>query len=230
MFRDLPERLAAVRARVAERQSRRGWTHAVRIVAVTKGWGPEAVRAARAAGLADVGENRVQEAMAKLDATSELGLTWHLVGHLQSNKARQAVTRFALIHSVDAIRLGAALEREADKRGSGSRVGVLLQVNVAREPQKFGCAPDEAPALAADLAARSHLELRGLMAMAPFEADEAEQRRVFGGLRALRDRLAAQGLAVEELSMGMSQDYEVAVEEGATILRLGTVLFGERPT
>lgn len=230
MFRDLPERLAAVRACVAERQSRRGWTHPVRIVAVTKGWGPEAVRAARAAGLTDVGENRVQEAMAKQDATSELGVTWHLVGHLQSNKARQAVTRFALIHSVDSIRLGAALDREAEKRGGGGRVGVLLQVNVAREAQKFGCDAEEAPALAADLAARAHLELRGLMAMAPFEADEAEQRRVFGGLSALRERLAAHGLAIDELSMGMSQDYEVAVEEGATILRLGTVLFGERPT
>lgn len=226
---DLPQRLAAVRARVAERQALRGWTHPVRIVAVTKGWGPEAVRAAVAAGLEDVGENRVQEGIAKQDAVGDLGVTWHLIGHLQTNKARQAVSRFGFIHSVDSMRLGAAIDREAAKLSGAGRVGVLLQVNLAREPQKFGCDPRDVMTVAAGLAALPHLELRGLMAMAPYGADEAEQRRVFGGLREMRDRLG-DGVPVTELSMGMSDDLDVAVEEGATIVRLGTVLFGERPT
>lgn len=229
-FRDLPDRLARARERVAAGQARGGWTHPVTIVAVTKGWGPEAVRAAVDAGLTDVGENRVQEALPKQDATAGLPVTWHLVGHLQTNKARQVVSRFGLIHSVDSLRLGDALARAVLQRDGGRPLSVLLQVNQAGEEQKFGCAPSDAAAIARHLQGLPELALVGLMAMAPYTDDVATQRRVFGGVRALRDRLQEEGLVLPELSMGMSGDFEIAAEEGATLLRLGTVLFGERPT
>jgi pyridoxal phosphate enzyme (YggS family) len=168
--------------------------------------------------------------MAKHDAVGALPVNWHFIGHLQTNKVRHVVPRVVLVHSVDSTRLAAALDREAANVGREELLGVLLQVNLAREPQKFGCAAGEAPDVARAIATLPRLALRGLMAMAPYEADEAEQRRVFGGLRGLRDRLGEEGLAMKELSMGMSGDFEIAVEEGATILRLGTVLFGERST
>lgn len=223
----LPGNLARVREAIADVQAREGLRGEVRIVAVTKGHPPEAVRAALAAGLPDVGENRVQEAIAKQACLSGVPVRWHLVGHLQTNKAKLVPGRFVLVHSVDSLRVAEALSQAVERHGGG-RLPVLVQVNVAREPQKSGCAPEEAEAVAAAVVGRPALELRGLMAMAPLTDDERVQRRVFAGLRAVRDRLEASGYRLPELSMGMSGDFRAAVAEGATILRLGTVLFGER--
>jgi PLP dependent protein len=227
-FGALPERLAHVRAEIARRQAAAGRTDPVTIVAVTKGFGLDAVAAARAAGLTDLGENRVQEALEKIDAPAGRGASWHLIGHLQRNKAKHVPGRFALVHSLDSL----ALAQELDKRAAvlGARVRVLLQVNVAGEEQKSGCPPAEAPALAHRVAALPHLALEGLMTIAPFTEDEELQRRTFRGLRSLRDALKEDGLWLATLSMGMSADYGIAVEEGATVIRLGTVLFGPRAT
>src|SRR5438552_1493794 len=225
-FGALPERLAHVRAEIARRQAAAGRTDPVTIVAVTKGFGLEAVEAALAAGLADVGENRVQEALEKLDTPVGRRAKWHLVGHLQRNKAKHVAGRFALIHSLDSADLADELDRRAAGRGVTQRV--LLQVNVAGEAQKSGCAPGDAPALARRIAALPHLALEGLMTIAPFTADEELQRGAFRALRALRDVLKEEGLWLPTLSMGMSADYGTAVEEGATVIRLGTVLFGPR--
>ena len=224
-FEALPERLAQVRAEIA-----RLAPQPVTIVAVTKGFGTDAVRAARDAGLADIGENRVQEAVQKQeelgDGSRELGIRWHLIGHLQRNKAKVVPGRFELVHSVDSIELATELERRAQ-----APLRVLLQVNVARESQKSGCTLEEAPSQARQVAALKHLRLEGLMTLAPFTDDEDVQRRTFRGLRVLRDRIKEEeGLWLPTLSMGMSGDYASAVLEGATVIRLGTALFGPRQT
>jgi pyridoxal phosphate enzyme (YggS family) len=225
-FGDLPERLGRVRADIARHQAIGGWSHPVTIIAVTKGFGPEAVAAAAAAGLQDVGENRVQEAVAKMDATVGLGMRWHLIGHLQRNKAKLVPGRFALVHSVDSLELADELERRA--AAAGTEVAVLVQVNVAREAQKSGIEPEDLPPLARAVRQRAHLRLEGLMTMAPFTDDVDVQRRTFRGLRTLRDALQEEGLWLPTLSMGMSGDFATATEEGATAVRLGTVLFGPR--
>jgi pyridoxal phosphate enzyme (YggS family) len=224
-FPALPGRLARVREAVAAHQAVGGWSHAVRIVAVTKTHGPEAVRAAAAAGLSDVGENRVQEAVQKQDALSGTDIRWHLIGTLQRNKAKHAVGRFALIHSVDRLDLAAEIDRRV---ASGARQAVLVQVNCSDEPQKGGVEPDALPELLDALAPLERLEVRGLMTMSALTDDVHEQRRAFRRLRELRDAAQQSGHALPELSMGMSGDFPVAVEEGATMIRLGTVLFGER--
>ena len=224
-FPALPGGLAWVREAVATHQAIGGWTHAVRIVAVTKTHGPEAVRAAAAAGLTDIGENRVQEAMEKQDALAGVRVDWHLIGTLQRNKARHAVGRFALIHSVDRLDLAAELDRRA---AEGSRQAVLVQVNCSDEPQKGGVEPDGLPALLDTLGGLARLEVRGLMTMSALTDDVGEQRRAFRRLRELRDAGERSGHRLPELSMGMSGDFTVAVEEGATMIRLGTLLFGER--
>jgi pyridoxal phosphate enzyme (YggS family) len=224
-FPALPGSLARVRETVARRQEAGGWTHPVRIVAVTKTHGPEAVRAALAAGLTDVGENRVQEALQKQDALPGLPVAWHLIGTLQRNKARHAVGRFALIHSVDRAELATELDRRVPP---GERQAVLVQVNCSGEAQKGGVEPEGLPALLEELAGLSRLDVRGLMTMSALTGDVAEQRRAFRLLRELRDAAERSGARLPELSMGMSGDYPAAVEEGATMIRLGTVLFGER--
>jgi pyridoxal phosphate enzyme (YggS family) len=224
-FPALPGRLARVREAVAAHQAVGGWSHAVRIVAVTKTHGPEAVRAAAAAGLSDVGENRVQEAVQKQDALSGTDIRWHLIGTLQRNKAKHAVGRFALIHSVDRLDLAAEIDRRV---ASGARQAVLVQVNCSDEPQKGGVEPDALPELLDALAPLERLEVSGLMTMSALTDDVHEQRRAFRRLRELRDAAQQSGHALPELSMGMSGDFPVAVEEGATMIRLGTVLFGER--
>jgi pyridoxal phosphate enzyme (YggS family) len=224
-FPALPNSLARVRETVARHQVVAGWSHPVRIVAVTKTHGPEAVRAAVAAGLADVGENRVQEALQKQDLLTDVAVAWHLIGTLQRNKARHAVGRFALIHSVDRLDLAT----ELDRRASGSaRQAVLVQVNCSDEPQKGGVEPDGLSVLLDALAALERLDVRGLMTMSALTDDATEQRRAFRRLRELRDAAEQGGHRLPELSMGMSGDYPVAVEEGATMIRLGTVLFGAR--
>ena len=225
-FRALPQRLAHVRAEIARRQQAGGWTHPVTLVAVTKGFGLDAVEAALAAGLPELGENRVQEALEKIDTPAGARATWHLIGHLQRNKAKQVPGRFALVHSVDSTALALELERRAAETGVTQRV--LLQVNVAAETQKTGCPPGEAPALARAAAALPHVKLEGFMTMAPFTIDESVQCRTFRSLRVLRDALQEEGLWLPALSMGMSGDYGAALEEGATMLRLGTALFGPR--
>ena len=224
-FPALPGSLARVREAVATHQAIGGWTHPVRIVAVTKTHGPEAVRAAVAAGLTDIGENRVQEAMEKQDALAGVRVDWHLIGTLQRNKARHAVGRFALIHSVDRLDLAAELDRRA---AEGDRQAVLLQVNCSDEPQKGGVEPGGLPALLEALSRFARIEVQGLMTMSALTDDVAEQRRAFRRLRELRDASERLGHRLPELSMGMSGDFAVAVEEGATMIRIGTLLFGER--
>ncbi|MGH7508713.1 MAG: YggS family pyridoxal phosphate-dependent enzyme [Gemmatimonadales bacterium] len=223
-FPGLPARLAVVRETVARCQAARGWRHPVRIVGVTKTHGPAAVRAAVAAGLRDIGESRVQEALQKQEALSDLKLEWHLVGTLQRNKARHA-SRFALIHSIDRLDLAAEVERRLPP---GSSQSVLVQVNCSGEPQKGGISPEALPGLLDQLQRLERIEVQGLMTMSALTEDQAEQRRAFRVLRELRDSAERSGHRLPELSMGMSGDYPIAVEEGATMIRLGTVLFGER--
>jgi pyridoxal phosphate enzyme (YggS family) len=224
-FPGLADRLASVRDRIRYHQARGGWAHPVRIVAVTKAQGAEAVRAALAAGLEDVGENRVQEALAKQEQLPDVPVRWHLIGSLQRNKARHAAGRFVLIHSIDRADLAQELDR---RMAEGSRQAVLVEVNCSGEAQKAGVDPAALPALLEVIAALPRLELRGLMTLAALSGEESIQRAAFGRLRELRDRMRAAGHPVSELSMGMSGDYTVAVEEGATMIRLGTLLFGER--
>ena len=224
-FPELPARLAQAREAIHRHQALGGWRHPVKIVAVTKTHGADAVRAAVAAGITAVGENRVQEALAKQDQLADVAVDWHLIGTLQRNKARHAVGRFALIHSVDRLDLARELARRV---APGARQAVLVQVNCSDEPQKGGVEPDELPALLDGLRPLDRLDIRGLMTMAALTADAAEQRRAFRLLRTLRDGAETAGHPLPELSMGMSADFPVAVEEGATIVRLGTLLFGER--
>lgn len=224
-FSGLPARLADVRETIRRRQEIGGWHHPVRIVAVTKTHGPEVVRAAFSAGLRDVGENRIQEALPKQDALSDLPLEWHLVGTLQRNKARQAAGRFALIHSVDRTDLAVELNRRVP---DGSRQRILVQVNCSGEPQKGGVAPESLSSLLDQLHGLERLEVLGLMTMSALGGGEKDQRHAFRQLRELRDVAEGEGHRLSELSMGMSDDFPVAVEEGATMVRLGTILFGER--
>lgn len=224
-FPELPARLAQAREAIHRHQALGGWRHPVKIVAVTKTHGADAVRAAVAAGITAVGENRVQEALAKQDQLADVAVEWHLIGTLQRNKARHAVGRFALIHSVDRLDLAQELARRV---APGARQAVLVQVNCSNEPQKGGVEPDALPALLDGLRPLDRLDVRGLMTMAALTADAAEQRGAFRLLRTLRDGAEAAGHPLPELSMGMSADFPVAVEEGATIVRLGTLLFGER--
>jgi len=224
-FPGLPARLAAVRETVTQRQAAGGWSHPVRIVGVTKTHGPEAIRAAVAAGLRDIGENRVQEALQKQEMLQDLPVEWHLVGTLQRNKARHAVGRFVLIHSLDRVELAAELNRRLPE---GSRQRVLVQVNCSDEPQKGGVSPESLPGLLDQLQPFERLEVQGLMTISALTDNSTEQRRAFRRLRELRDAAERSGHRLPDLSMGMSGDYPIAIEEGATIIRLGTILFGER--
>lgn len=220
--------LANVRERVAAAAARSGRdAAAVTVVAVSKTVALERLRGVEASGVTDLGENRVREAASKIEALGH-AFTWHLIGHVQRNKARAAVELFDLIHSVDSLDLALALDRHAAARGKQQRV--LFQVNVSGEASKSGFAPAELRADAGRLAALPHLHAEGLMTMAPLGADERELRAVFAGLRGLRDALAPSfGGAWRHLSMGMTDDYEIAVEEGATLVRVGRAIFGERP-
>jgi pyridoxal phosphate enzyme (YggS family) len=224
LFEDLPGRVAEVRDRIAAASARGGRGEEVRLVAVTKTFGPEAVRAASAAGVEDVGENKVQEALDKMDVAG-VAVRWHLIGHLQRNKVRW-LERFALLHSVDSLRLAGAIDAWA--RSRGAVVEALVQVNVAGEETKGGFEPQELPAAAERLRELVGLRVRGVMTMAPYTEDERVLRGTFGGARDAREVLRAAGHPATELSMGMSNDFEIAVEEGSTCVRLGTILFGAR--
>ena len=223
-FQDLPSRLAAVREQIERAQARGGHGQPVTVVAVTKTYGPDAALAAWDAGLRDVGENKVQEALTKMPQV-ERPLRWHLIGHLQRNKVKQ-VDAFHLVHSMDSARLADALAKFGVERGRP--VDVLMQVNVSGEGTKGGYAPADVPAEAERLRMQPGIVVRGVMTMAPLDADVPTLRRVFAGARTCGEQLRAAGHPATELSMGMSGDYEVAVEEGATLVRLGTVLFGAR--
>lgn len=223
-FQDLPARLAEVRARIELARERGGYGQTVTIVAVTKTYGPDAPVAAWDAGLRDVGENRVQEARAKM-ADVSAPLRWHLIGHVQRNKVKQ-LDGFHLIHSMDSARLADALDEHG--RDRGRPMDVLLQVNVSGEGTKGGYEPADVDAEARRLRGMAGLAVRGVMTMAPLDADEATLRGVFAGARRFAAQLREAGHEASEVSMGMSGDYEIAVEEGATLVRLGTVLFGAR--
>lgn len=224
-FLDLAGRVREVRERIDAAVHRGGHGQAVTLIAVTKTHGPEALQAAWDAGLQDVGENRVQEALDKMDAL-RLPFRWHLIGHLQRNKVKH-LTRFHLLHALDRPSLADAVS--ALGTANARAIDVLVQVNVAGETTKGGYTPDELPREAERLASLPGLRVKGVMTMAPFEAGEPELRRVFGGARAALGTVQAAGhVNARDLSMGMSGDYEVAVEEGATCVRLGTVLFGAR--
>lgn len=225
-FLDIADRVSEVRQRIGAAAARGGHGQNVTIIAVTKTHGIEAVEAASRAGVDDVGENRVQEALRKMDETT-VPVRWHLIGHLQRNKVKGTVERFALVHSIDSERLAQAVNEYGVTRGAA--LDVLIQVNTSGEGSKGGFTLAELPAAAERMAGFSGMRVRGAMTMAPLDAPEAELRRVFGGAREARAMLRQScGPLVTELSMGMSNDYEVAVEEGATMVRLGTILFGAR--
>jgi len=227
------ENLAAVRARIAAAAERTGRAaDSVQLVAVSKKKPSADIRAAVAAGQLDFGENYVQELLAKHGELSDLAATlrWHAIGPLQRNKVKQVVGRAALLHAVDSERLLDEIDRRSTE--SGVVTPVLLQVDIAREDTKSGCAEDELPAIARHALALPGVDLRGLMTLPPFFADPEAARPFFARLRALRDALVTRhGVPAErvrELSMGMSGDYEVAIEEGATLVRVGSAIFGAR--
>ncbi|MSU45814.1 MAG: YggS family pyridoxal phosphate-dependent enzyme [Lacunisphaera sp.] len=198
----------------------------ITLLPVTKTHPPAAAEYAARYGLAAVGENRVQEAAAKRAQTTT-SLRWELIGHLQSNKARLAATHFERIQSVDSEKLIAALDRAAGELGR--KLPVLLQINAGKDPAKFGAEPAAAPRLLELALARPHLQVDGLMTIAPLSADPTLARRTFANLRSIRNGLAARfGVPLRELSMGMSGDLDAAIAEGSTLVRIGTALFGPR--
>lgn len=216
--------LQAVQRRISE--ALQGDRRAVTVVAVSKGQGVEAIRAAHAAGCRDFGENYVQDALPKIAALSDLPVIWHFIGHLQSNKAREVAERFDWVHAVDRAKIAQALAR--GRPASRAPLDVCIQVNASREATKGGIAPGEADALAREIEALPRLRLRGLMGMASPTTDVARQRAEFRTLRELLDRLNALGHRLDTLSMGMSGDLEAAIAEGATMVRVGTAIFGAR--
>lgn len=223
-YPDLAERVAEVRAQISAAAERGGHRQQVTLVAVTKTHGAAAVEAAFRCGLTDVGENKIQEATRKMSEVSA-PVQWHLIGHLQRNKV-QLIDRFALVHSVDSSRLADTLHKFGLEREKP--VDALIQVNASREESKGGLQSDELAPEAERLVILSGIRIRGVMTMARIDASEMELRETFASARAARDVLIQAGHPAKELSMGMSQDFEIAVEEGATIVRLGTTLFGAR--
>ena len=201
----------------------------VRLIAVSKTKPAELVRQAYAAGLREFGENRVQEAAAKRKELEDIDAVWHLIGHLQSNKAKLACQVFDCIHSVDSLHLAEKIDRAA--AAQGRKMPVLIEVHLGEETSKFGVEEDGLAQLAEQVGALPSLELRGLMTLPPFFDDPQEVRPYFRHLRELAGRIDKRklsGVSMHELSMGMSHDFEIAIEEGATIVRVGTAIFGER--
>jgi len=226
----LQRALPQVRQRIEAACERVGRSDAesITLVAVTKGHPIEALYAVRDVGLKVIGENRVQEARGKWEAAGDQDLTWHLVGHLQRNKVRQALQMFRLIQSVDSLRLAEAIDKEA--AAAGEPAAVLVEVNASGEEAKHGFSVDEGPSALREVCQLEYVRVVGLMTMAPFTSDEGVLRPTFQRTRQLFDRCrdGLEGFEALHLSMGMTNDYEIAVEEGTTMVRLGTVLFGER--
>jgi len=216
--------LQAVQRRISE--ARQGDSCAVSLVAVSKSQPVEAIRAAFEAGCRDFGENYVQDALPKIAALSDLPVTWHFIGHLQGNKAREVAERFDWVHAVDRAKIAAALSRA--RPAGRPPLNVLVQVNISDEETKGGVSVEEVPALVAEIGGLPGIALRGLMGMASLTTDVARQRSEFASLRRVFDDLVAKGFRLDTLSMGMSQDFESAIAEGATMVRIGTAIFGER--
>ena len=227
---DIAQRLADVRARLRQAAVQAGrQPEAVRLLAVSKTFGLEHVRAAAAAGQSEFGENRVQEALQKIAGSADLKIRWHLIGTLQSNKVRKAVATFSAIHSVDSLQLLESIDQAAAETGSNPQL--LVQVDLAGEATKHGAPPADAMDIARAGARCRAARIVGLMTIPPYSEDPEGARPFFAALRELRDTLRKDGLepeSLQELSMGMSHDFEIAVQEGATIVRLGTAIFGSR--
>lgn len=223
----LAERYQSIQHRMVAACGRAGRDPAgVTLVAISKTHPPESVNALAALGVRHFGENKVQEAKAKIPLCDGR-ITWHMVGHLQTNKARDAVRLFAAIEAVDSLHLAQELEKHA--AGESRRLSILLEVNVSGEASKFGLPPERVEETATAINALPHLELRGLMTMAPFFEESEPSRPYFRKLGELKRSLERKlGAPLPDLSMGMSGDFEVGIEEGATIIRVGTALFGER--
>lgn len=223
---DIAANLARVRARIAEAALRSGRrADDVLLVAVTKSVGPDRIREAVAAGVRVCGENRVQEARDKIPLVP--GVSWHLVGSLQRNKVKEALRLFHLIHSVDSLPLAEEISRRVLLAGGGRPAEILVQVNISAEPQKHGVSPEGVGELVAQVLPLPGVRIRGLMGIAPLAEEPGRARPFFGRLREIRDRInaAVPGATLEELSMGMTDDFEVAIEEGATMVRIGRALF-----
>jgi pyridoxal phosphate enzyme (YggS family) len=226
--RRLADRLEFVKERIAGACSRSGRSPgSVRLVAVTKGFPAETVRSAIRLGLREFGENRVQEAEQKVAAVTPRP-RWHLVGHLQRNKAKRAVQLFEVIHSLDSVQIAEEVSRRAAERSK--RIACLVEVNTSGDETKFGAAPESALELLGAVGRLGGIDLRGLMTIGPLTGGAEGARRAFRDLARIRSEAARAGLLAEDadLSMGMSDDFEIAIEEGATIVRLGTALFGAR--
>ena len=230
MYEHIPENLAHVRERVANAAGRAGRKpEDVRLIAVSKTHPIEAVRAAADAGQVDFGENKVQEALQKIAQSADTRLRWHLIGHLQSNKARKAAAAVGAIHAIDSVDLLKRVDQAAAE--AGRTVDVLIQVDLALEDTKYGAPVDVVPGIVEAADACTAARLKGLMLLPPVAENPEDARPWFARLRALRDGLVEGGAAADrlhELSMGMSHDFEVAIAEGATMVRVGTAIFGER--
>ena len=230
MNSEITRNLKAVQQRIAETCTRCGRDPGtVRLVCVTKTMSADTVRLAIQAGAVLFGENYIQEAREKCGTLSEYLVFWHFIGHLQTNKAKYAVKLFDLIHTVDSLRLATELDREARKFVKVQKI--LIQVNIGKEVSKSGIDAESAETLIRSLAAFPHLLVRGLMVIPPFFDEPERVRPYFRGLRELRDSLNKRniaGISLDELSMGMTGDFEAAIEEGATMVRIGTAIFGER--
>ena len=219
--------MQAVRQRVADAARACGRDPAaVGLIAVSKTFGADAVAAAHACGQGVFGENYAQEAVDKIVALASLGLEWHFIGPIQSNKTRQIAENFAWVHSVDRAKIAERLS--AARPDALAPLQVCIQINIGDENTKSGVAPADAPALARAIAALPRLKLRGLMTIPPASDEPAQQRRYFAELRKLKEQLATAGVALDTLSMGMSADLEAAIAEGATLVRVGTAIFGQR--
>jgi len=226
MEESIAARLRRIRERLAAAAERSGRDPGrITLVVVTKGVTEDRIRQAITAGATILGENRVQEALPKIEAIGG-SVQWHLIGHLQRNKAKRTVGRFDLIHSVDRSDLADEINRQAEQ--AGIRQKVLIQVNVAREPGKSGALPEELDEVVLRTSTLSHLSLEGLMTIPPLSNDPERSRPFFRWVAEKAGELRRSGLSVPELSMGMSNDFEVAVEEGATLIRVGTAIFGAR--
>jgi pyridoxal phosphate enzyme (YggS family) len=231
MIANIQDNIARVEERIVAACLRSGRRRGdVKLVAVSKTHPAESVRAAYAAGVRDFGENRVQEAKSKRQELTDLAATWHMLGHVQSNKARAARDLFQWVHSVDSLRLAERLAQAANP--GDARLPVLIEVNLGEESTKAGVRGGEVAALAEQFAPLAQLELRGLMVIPPYSESPEDVRPYFRKLRALALEIELRKLpnvSMRELSMGMSNDFEVAIEEGATIVRVGSAIFGERP-
>lgn len=212
--------------RNAEKKSGRP-AGAVKLIAVTKTYGADAINEAIDCGVTDIGENRVQEILEKYDRIKPV--RWHLIGHLQKNKVKYIIDKVCLIHSVDSMELAREINRQAEKIGKVQ--DILIQVNVSGEESKFGIKPEECPALCREISGMNNIRVKGLMTIAPFTEDESVLREVFCGLQQLSAKISEEkndNIYMDELSMGMTHDFPLAIEAGATMVRVGTGIFGQR--